>query len=230
MNGSGNRTPERLLIIGCKSFPGIDYALWEDQKVPNISDYDRVIISVPHITKKFLTAVKWKFFSDMKKAIVQFLYSEGKMIVLVPPMEKVNRPSKSPEWVSNLDWSPISFQTVSESGRSIVIKSKLYEDYLKKMVSWSYYFKIPSNSLSIQLTNFYGRPNETRYNVPLLPYLENRYGRTLAGEYRVEITRARIDFDPYGGSSEPYPDQPDNITGTIVLLPLIYRMTTEEAL
>lgn len=66
MNSSGDRTPERLLIIGCKTFTGIDSVAWDDQVVPNIPDYDHIIVSVPHIKKEFLAHASGQFFDDMR--------------------------------------------------------------------------------------------------------------------------------------------------------------------
>jgi len=42
------RTPERLLLIGSSGFVGIESIPWESGALPNISDYDNVIVSVPH--------------------------------------------------------------------------------------------------------------------------------------------------------------------------------------
>lgn len=60
-----NRTPERLLLIGCKGFAKIDAVAWQEQRVPNIPDYDVVVVSVPHITEEFLQQVETQFFDNM---------------------------------------------------------------------------------------------------------------------------------------------------------------------
>ncbi len=230
MSLNDNRTPERSLMIGCTGFGGIDSIPWETNVVPNIPDYDLVIISVPHITKKFLISVDGQFFKNMRRALAQFLHTKGKIVVLASPRLTVNRPSKFPQKLSNLDWCPLILGTPEESGRSIIRKELMYPSYLQKMTEWSFYFTIPSSCLSDELIDFYGPAYKIKYRVPLKPYLENRYGRVLAGQCRVEVTEERERSTQYGNTWKEYPDSPDVTTGQIILLPLLDKISPEEAL
>lgn len=229
MSTKDSRTPERILVIGCTSFAGIDSIAWDDQVVPNIPDYDLIIVSVPHITKDFLSTVKGQFFEDMRKALVRFLHSGGKMIVLVSSRFSVNRKSLYPEHVSNTDWCPITYDTPDEAGKSIVEKSVLYPSYLRRMVEWPFWLAIPNHCLSNELTDFYGATHNTKYNIPLESYLENRYGRALAGQCFIEVRKEKKKSNEWNTWTE-YPDMPDVTTGQIILLPLIEKMSAEEAL
>lgn len=230
MSPGENRTPERLLMIGCTAFAGIDCVAWEEGVVPNIPDYDLIVVSVPHITKDFLAGAPGKFFENIRKALVRFLHSKGKMVVLVSPSMAVKRPSEYPQWLSNLSWCPIEYGTTEESGRSIVWKRERYPSYLKKMTEWSFWFGIPNKCLTDELISLYGSPSNTLYRLPLEPYLENRYGRPLAGQLCVEVRRARSRSDGWGHTSAEYPESPDVTTGQIVLLPLLDKVSPEEAL
>jgi len=225
-----DRTPERLLLIGCKSFVGVDAVAWHDRIVPNIPDYDLVVVSVPHITEEFLQSLDSDVFDKMKESLVRFLHSGGKLVVLLSPIQNVRREGQYPEWISNIDWCPVGFATPEEAGTSIVQKWDRYSTYLQKMRSWSFYVAVPKNCLSRELTNFYGSTHETAYRVPLEPYVENRYSRTLAGECVVEIRKQRKSGDGWGNVVKEYPNEPDVATGTIVVLPLIDGITPEEAL
>jgi hypothetical protein len=225
-----NRTPKRHLLIGNIKYAGIDTVSWEAQTVPNIADYDTVIISVPHITKQFLERAQGKFFEDIAKALLRFLNSKGKMIVLALPKIEIKRTDLYPGYLSNLSWCPLLFSTIEESGKSVVNKKEMYPSYLKKMTSWSFYFSIPQACLSRELTNYHGATSNTQYRVPLEPYLENRYGRVLAGSCHIEIRRERLQSRDFGGVDYVYPDSPDHITGEIVLLPLLDGILPEEAL
>src|SRR5574337_741688 len=109
MSSANDRTPERALIIGCTAFSGLDSVAWTDQVVPNIPDYDLIIVSVPHINEDFLMVAEGEFLRDMRKALVRFLHSGGKLVVLVSHHINVNRSGKYPERVSNDDWCPISY-------------------------------------------------------------------------------------------------------------------------
>ncbi|KAF0220557.1 MAG: hypothetical protein FD174_1211 [Geobacteraceae bacterium] len=167
MSTEDSRTPERLLVIGCTSFAGLDSIAWDDQIVPNIPDYDLIVVSVPHITKDFLATVKGQFFKDMRRALVRFLHSGGKMIVLVSPRLSVNRKSLYPEHVSNINWCPISYDAPNEAGKSIVEKNVMYPSYLRRMVEWPFLLTIPGSCLSDELTDFYGATHNTKYRIPL---------------------------------------------------------------
>lgn len=225
----GDRTPERLVLIGCKSFAGIDAIDWTDRVVPNIPDYDLVIVSVPHVTQGFLRELDSDFFDSIKKALVRFLDSGGKLVILLSPIMDVKREGKYPEWISNLDWCPLRFATPAEAGQSIFRKWNRYEAYLQKMSKWSFYITVPDDCLSRQLTDFYGSTSNTTYEIPFKPYIENRYSRALAGQCLIEVRNERRS-NRWGNVQKGYPKEPDHVTGTIVVLPLIDGVSPEEAL
>jgi len=225
-----DRTPERLVLIGCKSFAGIDAIAWTDRVVPNIPDYDLVIVSVPHVTQSFLQGLDPDFFDSMKKALVRFLHSGGKLVILLSPIMNVQRKGKYPEWISSLDWCPLRFATHAEAGQSIFRKPNRYEAYLQKMSKWSFYITVPNDCLSSGLTDFYGSTFKTKYNIPFNPYIENRYSRVLAGECLIEVRNERNKGDGWGNVRKEYPEEPDHVTGTIVVLPLVEGVSPEEAL
>jgi len=229
MSTSEKRTPERLLVIGCTSFSGIDSVAWNTKTIPNIPDYDRIVVSVPHISKEFLDTVKGQYFQDMRSALVMFLHSGGKLIVLVSPRVEIKRPLLYPDYVSNTDWCPITYITPDETGKSIVERKKIYPSYLQKMEDWTFSLAIPGSCLSNEITNFYGSTHNTKYKVPLEPYLENRYGRVLAGQFYVEVRKERQKSNEWNSWTE-YPKEADETTGHIILLPLIDKMSPEEAL
>ena len=225
-----NRTPERLMLIGCKSFAGIDAVAWTDCVAPNIPDYDIVIVSVPHVTQSFLKELDNTFFINMRKAMIKFLHSGGKLVILLSPLMQVERKKKYPEIITNLDWCPLTFHTPAESGQSIICKCSKYKTYLQKMSKWSFYIVIPSGCLTDELTAFYGSTLGTKYDVPLISYVENRYSRVLAGECRIEVRKEKLKNVGYGDSRKIYDVIPDHVTGSIVVLPLIDGISPEEAL
>src|SRR3989338_4053226 len=108
------KTPVRVLILGCSAFAGIDSANLRDQVVPNIPDYDLVVVSAPHLTEDFLKTVKGEYLKELRKAFVRLLHSGGKIIVLVSPTIRVHRPSMYPEHVSSSAWCPIAYITPEE--------------------------------------------------------------------------------------------------------------------
>jgi hypothetical protein len=225
-----NRTSERVLVLGCSAFSHIDSCEWQNQVVPNIPDYDLVIVSEPHLTEDILKIMKGEFLKNLRKAFVQLLHSGGKIIALVSPRVRVERPKMYPEYVSTRDWCPIAYATREEVGKSIITKSTEYATYLKTISEWSFYLEIPHGCVSDELTDFYGSTHSTRYNVPLIGYLENRYGRVLAGHFHVEVRQPRTQSNDWGDTRTNYSKDADFTTGKVVLLPLISKVTPEEAL
>ena len=229
MSSGSDTPPKRALMVGCTAFAGLDSVAWAQQVVPNLPDYDLIFVSVPHINEDFLNIAEGVYLREMRVALVRFLHSGGKLVVLVPDHIEVKRSEKYPEHVSNSDWCPISYATPHEVGESIVRKSKMYESYLQKMTTWSFYMGIPSDCLTRELTDFYGSTGDTRYHVQLDSFLESRYGRVLAGKCYVEVRAARERSNDWNTWRE-YPKLPDVTTGQIVLLPLIDGISAEEAL
>ena len=230
MTNEISRTPPRLLMLGCTSFSGFDSVGWDAKAIPNIPDYDVVIVSVPHITEDFLKSVDYEFLKGLRSSLVRLLDSGGKVVALVSENLKIEPSSEWVERISSHSWCPIIYHTVEEAGKSIVRKQKTYSSYLNKMSDWSFYLRIPRDCLTDELTSFYGSTNSTKYAIPLESYLENRYGQVLAGHFHVEVRRQRRRTDMYDSSTTEFPKDPDVTTGVITLLPLIERHSPEKAL
>ena len=153
------------------------------------------------------------------------------MVVLVSANFSVRRGRPNyPPVVSNNDWCPITYKTREEAGKSIVLKHDKYSSYLDKMTEWSFYFYIPNEYVTDELYDFYDRTTRPQFIVQLEPYRESRSGRVLAGQFHVEVRRERKRRDRLGQTFREYPESPDYKTGTVVLLPLIDRISPEDAL
>lgn len=224
------RTDERLLLIGCNNFSGIDSVEWINAAQQNIPDYDIVVVSVPHITEDFLQGFDINIFGSIKQALLKFLHSGGELIILLAPIISVYREGEYPDHVDSFDWCPLTIATHEETGQSIIKKTDQYGEYLNKMREWSFYISIPKKCLSRELTNFYGSTHNTDYKIPLDPYIENRYSRILAGQCRIEVRTEKTKGDQWGNVFTSFPDKPDHVTGPITLLPLIDGISPEEAL
>jgi hypothetical protein len=96
------------------------------------------------------------------------------------------------------------------------------------MQGWDYYLFIPSDCLRSELTNFYGSTYDTKYNTPCTPIVVNRYEKVLAGRYYIEIRHQRNKSSGYSSYKE-YPEEPDTVTGELVLLPRISGIDNREA-
>lgn len=85
------------------------------------------------------------------------------------------------------------------------------------MKRWPYYFFIPRDCLSNECTDYFGSIHQNRYHIPIASYIENRYGKTIAGSCRIEVTE-KIAQRTHR-----------RIAGEIVLLPLIEKLDHKEA-
>ena len=168
-------------MLGCTSFVGIDSVAWGDNSVPNIPDYDLVIVSVPHITEEFLKIVDIEYFKELRRSLIEFLHSGGKMVVLVSASFGVERPSLHPKLVDTIGWCPIRYGTTGDTGRSIVWKQDKYRAYLSKMSEWTFCLTIPQHCHTDELGKFYGDPHKTLYRIKMEPFIQNRYSCTAQG-------------------------------------------------
>ena len=224
-----DRTPQRTVVIGYEGFVGIDGAAWSADSLPNIPDYDLVVVSMPHIEDSYLMEADDDRFKSMRADLVRLLHTGGRLVVLLAPIRSVYREHRFPTRLSNIEWCPVTLETPEEAGRSIVwTESTAHDSYLKRMSSWSFFVRIPRSCLSNELTAAYGSPDNVSYSLPLSSYVENRYGQTLVGEFSIALSyKARRARRGYG---DPPDDEPDHRTGNIVLLPLIEGFSPEEAL
>ena len=99
----------------------------------------------------FLERVDNEYIETMRKSILRFLHSQGKLIALVSDNIVVERPKKYPEHVRSNFWCPINYRTPVEAGKSIVWRQEVYKHYLERMTKWSFYLTIPNTSLTDEI-------------------------------------------------------------------------------
>lgn len=210
------KTPERrYLVIGSSGYHGVDSLEWGAGAIPNIVDYDTVVVDVRSLDDERLKDVSHDFLVDIRTQLVRLLHSSGEIIVLTDFIHIDHRPDSYPERIDNYDWCPIKIGISNESGKTIVKKESRFEHYLKHLKDWPYYLYIPSSGLHRELTNYYGSTHNTQYKVPLSPFLVNRYDKVLAGSFRIVVRQDTAESDV--------------VTGEVVLLPLIQNFDPKQA-
>jgi hypothetical protein len=219
----------RNLVIGSTGYSGADFIPWTAKTVPNIVDYDTVIIDVPSLDEATLKKVSSQTLEDIQKQLVRLLDSKGRLIVITDHRHVDRRPKSYPESVDNYDWCPIEIGISEESGESLVVKDTHFNKYLSNLAKWEYFHFIPNSSLSRALTNYYGDTYDTRYAIPGQPLVTNRYDKIIAGVYKIEVRKERTKSRTYGSSYREYPAEPDYVTGEIILLPRIPFLERKEA-
>jgi len=219
---------EKSLVLGSTGYTGIDAVEWDAEVLPNMVDYDVIIVDVRALDEKKLSAVSNEQLEAIRSQLIRLLHSEGRIIVLSDFKKIHKRPKQYPDQVGNYDWCPINIGIAIESGDSLEIKGNRFPIYIQHLQNWPYYFFVPKSCLTNQITGFFGSLNETRYFLPMSSFVENRYAKTIAGSVNIEVTRKQRKSNNFN-SYDYYPDVPDLVTGEIVLLPLIEKLDHKEA-
>lgn len=219
------RTPPRHLVIGSTGYAGVESTDWNDDGLPNIVDFDVILVDVPALTAEKLAAADCRRFEEVRKQLVRFLHSGGQLVVITAPRIVHRRENSYPDHLDSYNWSPLGIGTQMEEGQSMVKKTDDFVDYLSRMKEWDYYLFIPRDCLSRELTDFYGSTYDTRYSTPCSPIVVNRYDKVLAGRYQIHVRRPESKTSRH----KKYPGEPDSVTGDIVLLPRIQGIDNREA-
>jgi hypothetical protein len=219
---------QKCLVLGSCGYAGVSSTEWDSNDLPNIVDFDVVIVDVRALDEKKLSNVSNEQFEDYRSQLTRLLHSNGRIIVLSDFRKNYNRPDEYPEHTSNYAWCPVEIGIKEESGNSLLEINKRFPSYLKHLRNWSYYFYIPSACLSAQLTDFYGSTGKYQYNLPMTSFIRNRYKQTIAGSFVIEVTGKHEGSSRYR-SYNPDSDESFFGTGEIVLLPLIEQLDHKEA-
>ena len=214
-------TQSRILVIGSTGYSNADFIPWTEKTIPNIVDYDTVIVDVPSLDEATLKKVSSQTLEDIQKQLVRLLASKGRLIVITDHRHVDRRPKSYPESADNYDWCPIEIGISEESGASLVVKDVQFTNYLSNLSKWEYFHFIPNASLSSALTNYYGNTYNTKYTIPEQPLVTNRYDKIIAGLYKIEVRKERTKSSAYGSDYKEYPAEPDHVSGEIILLPRI---------
>ena len=148
------RTPPRHLVLGSTGYAGVESCDWIDDELPNIVDFDVVLVDVPVLTQERLAASDGQRFQKIREQLVRFLHSGGRLIVITSPRIVNSRPNRYPEYLHNYEWSPLAVGIQPERGQSIVKIRDDFEGYLDQMQEWDYYLFIPSDCGSYAIHGF----------------------------------------------------------------------------
>jgi hypothetical protein len=203
----------QMLVIGSTRHQGVKCVSWGDVSTVNIVDFHIVIINVRSVTDNFLKSCQKTFFDPIRIALSRLLDSGGTIVVLGDRLRSVK--TRREEWLDDYMWSPIVIGIGDEAGTTIIQKSELFRHYLVHFQKWDYYYFLPQNCLSQELTQICGIPQVVKYHFTSAPFAENRYGKMLSGSISFKITDGQ---------------RVQTNSGEIILLPLIDELEEREAL
>ena len=225
--GQETRTPLRYLVIGSTGYGGVESVDWIEGELPNIVDYDLIIIDVPSLTLDKLVLANLKRFELIEKQLISFLFSTGTLIIITNQYVSHKRPNRYPEIINNYLWCPINIGIKEEEGRSVIKKRNKFMNYLTQLSEWDYYLFIASNWVGDKITQVYGPTYQTNYIITSLPIILNRYGQIMASSYEIQIRYPQNKVPLRRGYT--YSEKPNLVSGEIILLPRILGLDNRKA-
>jgi len=222
---------KNILVIGTYSAEGIDSFDWW-QELPNLSDYDTIILDTTRILNFWSLAgrLKQKRYNVyslsraneqdkrinsnlnlIRQKLLEILEFDVTVYALYAPDVTVSYQEggyKRLIYINN--WCPIDIDTVSEKGKKIVVNDQSYAEFFKNFKGWEYYFEADS----LKITKFQGYYERWWKVLPRLGAIaSNKTERPIA----VRFT-PRFHFWRDTKHTDWLPN-PEKIGGSLVLLP-----------
>lgn len=227
---------EKVLVIGTYLAEGVDSFDWW-QQLPNISEYDTIILDTTKIFGFIETSGRLEHRKDniyaidgsenetykqisanlnlVRNKLTEKLEFESTIYALYSPESIINYhpvqyDGMGKSYTGSIrtnGWCPISITVIQETGKFIRVIDTAYRDYFKDFKEWQYYFD--SDSLEIaDIANYYDGKRVVWFK--LNPIAVNKVEKPIAIE---------VDFS-FGG----------RVGGRIVLLPISNRYDTNASI
>lgn len=238
---------ERVVIIGTEKHYGVHSTTWTGEGMPNIADYDKVIIdtsSFDYILEKARVDKTYREQNEellrrirdnqnsVKERLIHLLHSNGDIYSIC----------SQHQWCSismytscdNYAWSPIPIYTVEEYGKTKKVIENIFEHYLQFVNEWSFYFRTEYEYSSLrEIHDFY---KEKYYVRPVISVIaENRYKKPLSIAMWYQLYEFDNDRDLDRAIESPSDFNSDeakhiHTSGSIILLPPPTKIDRREAI
>lgn len=242
-----NDAEKRIIVIGSEGHYGVKTVPWDTQDMPNIADYDNVIIDTSSFDHILEQARNDKTYRDNNEELLRRIhgnleFAKERLVHLLHSNGDIFAICSQSQWCSitaytqcnNYQWSPLPINTVNESGETKPVVNDAFTHYFQFVREWSFYFKTEYNQSSLQAIRDFYRGKyivEPKRSV----IAENRYTKPLAiavwyDLYKFENTRdleialkSISDATDYGGKLVL-------TSGKIFLLPPTTEIDRKEAI
>lgn len=242
-----SESKKRVVVIGSEGHYGVDSTSWTTESMPNIADYDTVIIdtsSFDSLLEQARTDETYREANEellrrisgnldfVKDRLVHLLHSEGVVYAICSRncWSSISMYSS----IHNYQWSPLPIETINEHGVTKRILDGVFDHYFQFVKEWSFYFNTKYDYSSLKaVADFY---QNTRYVKPSMVVLaENRYRKPLAISmfYELyEVTDQRDLKRAIESPSEFYTDESMLLftSGILHLLPPTTSIDRKEAI
>ena len=211
------------------------------QELPNIADYDIIILDTPRIFTFWSLVGKLKDYTKnrcliseinqvaekvksnlwlIRQKLVEMLEFDVTVYALhMPNIDiRTKREGILHSFMGTDNWCPISIPTVAEKGKNILVKDKAYEEYFKDFKGWQYHVNIDSLHIGA-FEVVYG----SKWNViaKLNVIATNKVNKPIAIEF------IPLFHEWATGAHRAWEEMPTKIGGRVVLLPVIDIYHTE---
>jgi hypothetical protein len=242
-----NESTKRVIVIGSEGHYGVDSTSWTTEGMPNIADYDTVIIDTSSFdsileqarTDETYRAANIKLLRRIssnldfvRDRLVNLLNSEG--IVYAICSHHCRSPISTYSSVSNYQWSPLPIDTINEHGVTNRVLDETLNHYFQFVKEWSFYFSTEYTYSSLsEIVDFYRKKHYVRPMIIVLA--ENRYKRPLALSLFYQLYEVNNQRDLERAIESPSEfdtdkNQPLFMSGLLHLLPPTTLIDRKEAI
>ena len=220
------------------------------QELPNLSDYDTIILDTTRIFNFWSLAgrveqsgeneylistvndqdkkiqsnvqlIKNKLLEKMEFDVVVYVLYSPKIIIFERASSIYGGGEARSYLVGTNDWCPISIETVLEKGEIKHVKVDPYSDYFRDFKGWEYYF-VPDSLQIDELERYYSQKWKVILNHNVIA--TNNVDRPIAIEFCPSFHRWAHDEE---GEERGWYSMSEKYGGILTLLPTIDRYNTE---
>lgn len=235
--GTNKETKRRVIVVGSEGHYGVKTTSWNATTLPNIADYDDVIVETANLGFLLMQAASMP--SEVKEPhlerimanlayvrdrLFHILKSKGKIYAICSKHLAVKYGATPWSHITNYDWLPLPVHLVDESGETINLKNKTLHQYFQFVERWSLCFE--EATMEDQDRERVCKLHKGDYVIKLDSEViaQNRYGRPIALSLQYDLYKR-----PKYGKSFSYENHADT-SGSLVLLPLPTRIDAKEGI
>lgn len=244
---------KKIIVIGSEGHSGVENVAWTTEDMPNIADYDNVVLDTYSLSALLRKVPRIKIFKgeyrkekdanflrkiksnqeSVRERLLHLLHSGGNIYVISSPRER--HPISLYSDCNNYEWSPLPIDTVKEQGETIKIVDDSFAHYFQFVKKWSFCFEElePDYSHVKDIHNFYKGKYYVKPEMEIIA--ENRYTRPIAirlwyslyqfkNESALKEAMASIHSYNYHDKNRVF------VSGQIVLLPPPTEIDSREAI
>ncbi len=191
---------KRIIVIGSEGHYGVETVPWTAEEMPNIADYENVIVDTSSLTPFLVKVERGKNLDEryadflrkirknqefVRERLIHLLHSGGNICSICSTQEY--RAIGTYSGITNYDWSPFPIKLVKEKGETIELYDDSFKRYFESVKKWHFCFEEMQRDYAAMRTihDFYKGEYYIRPRMRVIA--ENRYTRPIAIALKYEI-------------------------------------------